>query len=320
MNIIFKESLKLFAEEVRIGLRGKLKSLPSKYFYDETGDNLFQQIMKMPEYYLTPCEFEILTNQKKQILDLFVKNEPFDLIELGAGDGHKTRILIEHLLLQGVDFKYIPVDISANVLDILAQRLKTEFPNLQIESQEEEYFQALQNISSYSSRPKMVLFLGSNIGNFNYEEMLEFFQQISNSLNPGDALLVGYDLKKDPQIILNAYNDAAGITRNFNLNILTRINRELGGDFILDNFTHFPIYDPVLGAAKSYLVSKKKQVVTIDALEESFLFERSEPIYTEISQKYDNLHMDSLAHQFGFKVVKHFTDSKCYFVDALWIK
>ena len=314
-----KVNLQHFAEEVRKGLSAQPKTLPSRYFYDAVGDALFQQIMVMPEYYLTRSEFQLLNTHKESITKAW-GHKSFDLIELGAGDGYKTKVLLRHFLEKQMDFRYLPIDISANVLQILEQALQTELPDLNMLTIEDEYFQALDHLSNYSERPKLILFMGSNIGNFSPEEAGAFIGQLSESLRPGDGVLIGFDLKKNPQQILAAYNDAAGITRNFNLNLLKRINRELGGDFQVEQFEHFPIYDPEQGAAKSYLVSKKEQTVYIDTLDEAFTFERAESIFTEISQKFSLKDIKTMAEAHGFTSKQQFFDEKQWFVDALWIK
>ncbi|MDN4166435.1 L-histidine N(alpha)-methyltransferase [Cytophagales bacterium LB-30] len=314
-----KVSLQQFAEEVRKGLSAHPKYLPSRYFYDAVGDALFQQIMNMPEYYLTRSEFHVLSGQKEAIARAWAHSS-FDLIELGAGDGYKTKVLLRHFLDKQMDFRYLPIDISANVLQILEQSLQEELPELRMLTIEDEYFQALSHLSNYSERPKLILFMGSNIGNFTPEEATDFMGQLSASMRQGDGLLIGFDLKKSPHQILAAYNDAGGITRNFNLNLLKRINRELGGDFALDQFEHFPIYDPELGAAKSYLVSKQEQEVYIEALDEAFAFERAESIYTEISQKFSLQDIKTMAERHGFEVKGQFFDEQRWFVDSLWIK
>ena len=164
----------------------------------------------------------------------------------------------------------------------------------------------------------MILFLGSNIGNFLKPVAEDFLTKLANILVKGDKLLLGVDLMKDPQVIANAYNDSKGITREFNLNLLTRINRELKGNFDLQNFEHYPYYNPVSGTARSFLMSKTRQTVTIDRLNASFHFDAWEPIHTEYSHKYNLPELTQLAEDSGFRVLKNYLDSKHYFVDGLW--
>ena len=312
---------KLFAHDVQEGLSSSPKKLPSKYFYDKTGDSIFQSIMEMPEYYLTRAEYEILDSYKKQFLDLFsTKGSHFNLIEFGAGDGLKTKLLLRHFSEKEVSFRYIPIDISANVLQLLADDLKQELPTLKVEPLQDDYFLALNRLSKSSDGRNVVLFLGSNIGNFTEEEAIRFLKAMGNNLKPGDLALIGFDLKKDPEIIRRAYNDQAGITRSFNLSLLKRINRELKADFELDSFMHYPSYEPVSGEARSYLISKKKQEVYIGSLQQSFHFKAWEPIHVEISRKYDTATIRKYAGKAGFVLKDLFYDSKHFYVNALWEK
>jgi dimethylhistidine N-methyltransferase len=313
------EKNKAFAEDVRKGLSSQPKYLLSKYFYDERGDELFQAIMNVEEYYLTRCEYEILNFKKEDIISAFDTNgQYFNLIELGAGDGFKTKVLIQYLKHKEIKFKYLPVDISANVLENLHEDLIKSFPSLEVQPVQGDYFKVLKELSNKEETLKVLLFLGSNIGNFSEGQAISFLKDLAGNMSWGDKLLIGFDLKKDPQVILKAYNDQAGITRAFNLNLLDRINVELGGDFVLENFIHFPTYDPVTGQARSYLVSKQEQAVFIEALGQSFIFSPWEPIFMEVSQKYDISDIERLASLSGFKIEQMFYDPKRYFVDSLW--
>lgn len=310
---------KIFADDVLNGLSSTPKTLPSKYFYNERGDKLFQEIMAMKEYYLTRCEFEIFSMKKEELLQRFIKeHNQFQLIELGAGSGLKTKILLRHFLEKGINFKYFPIDISANALRTLSNDLKETFPGLQVKEQQGDYFEALSRLKHDESSRNVVLFLGSNIGNFTDDKAIAFMNRLSNSLTKDDLLLIGFDLKKDPAVILDAYNDQAGITRTFNLNLLQRINDELGGNFDPDKFQHFPVYDPLTGTTKSYLVSTEEQTISLDALNISFHFKPWEVIHTEISQKYDLEAIENLAENSGFTVVEHYFDCKHYYVDSVW--
>lgn len=306
-----------FARDVLHGLSQSPKRLPSMYFYDERGDQLFQDIMHMPEYYLMNCELNIFENQKAQILKA-IGHKHFHLLELGAGDGYKTRVLLRHFTEQKVDFEYQPVDISPNVLQELEQQLKAELPELDVHPLPGDYFNVLHEVKETDATPKVVLFLGANIGNYPKERALAFLHHLHEELNPEDKLLIGFDLKKDPQTILNAYNDPAGITAAFNLNLLERINRELEGNFNVQDFQHWENYDPITGATRSFIVSQKAQHVFIKALNRSFHFEAWEGVNVELSQKYSLPEIEALATEAGFAMQQHFTDSKGYFVDSLW--
>ena len=308
-----------FARDVLEGLTSTPKFLSSRYFYDEKGDSIFQQIMAMPTYYLTDCEYEILETQKETILTLLGGTKvPFQLIELGAGDGTKTKILLDYFLQQKADFEYLPIDISDNALSLLEEDLQTNFPHLKVRPTQGEYFEALHHLTQRSEIKKVILFLGANIGNFNIEQALAFLNKMAQNLQKGDILLIGFDLKKKPATIIEAYNDKEGITRSFNLNLLERINRELGGNFNCDQFEHYPLYNPETGEMKSYLISTKEQEVHIEALGRQFHFDEWETIHVEVSQKFSLAQISSMAEKSGFRVVKNLFDSKRYFVDSVW--
>jgi len=311
----------VFAQDILNGLMAPLKHLPSKYFYDDRGDKLFQQIMELPEYYLTRTEFNILEKYYAQILQPFIeKNQKFNLIELGAGNGYKTKILIEYLYSKNVPFTYYPIDISGSVLDELKVNFTKEFPDLEIVTLQGTYRATLTDRNWEQGIPNLMLFLGSNFGNFVEADAMDLMDYITRALNPEDGLLIGFDLKKDPQLILDAYNDSKGVTRAFNLNLLERINRELDADFQLDQFKHWPVYNPDSGECRSYLVSLKDQMVKIGAFNKEFSIKRAEPIFTEVSRKFNLEEIDRLAQKKGFSVLADFMDDQAYFSDSLLIK
>ncbi len=306
-----------FYKDVLAGLSASPKKLQSKYFYDAAGDKLFQEIMKAPEYYLTDCELEIFSEQTTAIVQTLTENfESFDLIELGAGDATKSVFLLQELLAQNVDFTYLPIDISTNVIEQLLYTLPKQLPGLQMHGLNGDYFDMLKEASQLSSRPKVVLFMGSNIGNMPVKEAFAFCGALRQALSAGDLAIIGFDLKKNPKTILAAYNDAAGITKNFNLNLLTRINRELEADFNRNQFEHYPTYDPQTGSCKSFLVSLVKQQVKLGS--EIIQFEENELIDMEVSQKYNLEEIGQFAFAGGFEPVQHFFDAKKWFVDAVW--
>ncbi|MFY0254938.1 L-histidine N(alpha)-methyltransferase [Chitinophaga sp. 30R24] len=313
-----KPATDTFFHDVVQGLTAQQKYLDPKYFYDATGDMLFQQIMQCHEYYLTDCEMEIFRNQSADIVTALQHYAGiFDVVELGAGDATKSVHLLQQLIDNGIDYTYFPIDISGNVISQLEQSLPEKVPGLQLHGLHGEYFQMLQQANKYSSRKKVLLFMGANIGNFSVSAAQNFCRQLRQYLQPGDMLLTGFDLKKHPQIILNAYNDAAGITRAFNFNLLHRINRELGANFDTTKFEHFPTYDPASGACKSYLISLENQQVHLgDTV--SIPFKENEALYMEISQKYSLEEADQLAAFSSFKPVARFFDSKHWFTDCLW--
>lgn len=309
-----------FAADIFHGLTTYPKSLSSKYFYDKKGDELFQQIMDLPEYYLTGKEFSILEKNKNQIGEAFNSPKGFDLIELGAGDGKKTKVLLRHFIEKGLSFKYLPVDISRNVLLQLSQSLKKEIPAVIVEPQEGMYKEVLQRLADYRERKKVILFLGSNIGNLPQEEAVRFLKKISDSMSSKDLFFMGADQKKHPQKVLSAYNDSSGVTAAFNKNLLTRINRELDANFDPDSFLHWPVYNPESGMAKSFLVSKKEQTVQINSLNLEVVFAAWESIHTEISQKYDDTSIAWLAGESGLEITGSFSDSENNFKNYIFKK
>jgi dimethylhistidine N-methyltransferase len=277
--------------------------------------------MGLGEYYLTRCEFEIFSEQKEDILQSFLGSEDsFKLVELGAGDGTKTKVLMKHFLSEEVDFTYSPIDISQNVLDQLEGDLKENLPELSVEPAQGDYFEALASLNADGETKRVVLFLGSNIGNFSNVGGKQFLSELGDNLSQGDMLLIGFDLMKDPQTILNAYNDQLGVTKEFNLNLLTRMNTELGADFEIENFKHFPTYNPITGETRSHLISTVEQKVTIAELEQTFTFDAWEAIHTEVSQKYSPKMIEDYAREAGFRILKNFSDADHYYVDSLWEK
>ncbi len=314
-----KTEVTQFAKDVKTGLGKVPKSVPSKYFYDEEGDRIFQQIMEMPEYYLTRCEFEILEKQTKNILeaaDTF--QEPFNLVEFGAGDGFKTKLLLNYLVENNADFTYHPVDISASILQELKKDLDESIPSLKVDMLNMDYFAALHAMKNLNERRTVILFLGSNIGNFHYHEAADFLRKLANESKEGDMLLLGIDLKKDQKVIVDAYNDPQGITAAFNLNLLTRMNRELGADFRIEDFSHYTFYEKETGEVLSFLKSLKEQKVSVSSIDREFQFGKDEMIHTEISKKYSLKELETIAEQQDFEVINHFLDSKQYFTDTLW--
>ncbi len=303
--------------DVLKGLSATPKHLPSKYFYDDEGSRLFQKIMALPEYYLTRAEVEILSRYREDIAQC-VANQPFTLIELGAGDGTKTSILIESILKVQPHCRYVPIDISTHAIELLTQSLAKQFPTLPVQGIADEYARALGHLHKLTPQRKVVLFLGSNIGNFTKQQARTFLKSVRRKLQPGDWLLIGFDLKKDIPTLIRAYSDAAGITREFNFNLLRRLNRELQATFDLSTFEHYATYNPILGAMESYLVSKKAQTVCIKAAGRTITFDAFEPIHTEYSFKYSEREIENFATTAGFESVKNFYDQKHQFVDALW--
>ena len=307
--------LNQFKKEVLDGLsKTPQKSLPSKYFYDKKGDDLFVQIMALPEYYLTRSEMEIFQEKTEDIISALSLNKEnkYSLIELGAGDGTKTVHLLKALVNKNINFEYFPVDISQNALDGIKSYLRTEVPTLIVKPNHNDYFKALENLKQ-DGTIKIILFLGSNIGNLVDELATEFIYQLGSNLFKGDKIILGVDLKKPKAIVLPAYNDSKGVTAEFNLNLLDRINKELGANFNRAQFEHAPTYDEHIGIAKSYIKSKIKQSVIIDGIE--FYFEKDELIHTEVSRKYDDQVLKQILSKTDIRWENKITDSKQYFAN-----
>jgi L-histidine N-alpha-methyltransferase len=313
-----KSKTDTFYADVIAGLHSTPKRLSSKYFYDAVGDKIFQELMNCPEYYPTNCESEIFSTKTAALAQSIIADgDAFDLIELGAGDATKSTHLLKYLQDREIDFTYLPIDISSNVINYLTVKLPLAIPGLKMTGLNGEYFDMLKKAASLSTRRKVVLFMGSNIGNMPVNEATEFCRSLRNHLNPGDMALIGFDLKKSPKVILAAYNDSQGITKRFNLNLLLRINRELDANFDVSQFDHYAMYDPETGACKSYLISQKDQLVTIG--KENIRFIRDEYIYMEISQKFTIMQTDQMAANTGFRPIDRFFDIKKWFVDTIWM-
>lgn len=305
------------AYEVLVGLSSTPKRLPSRYFYDDAGSELFARIMRLEEYYPTDCEREILETQCAQITSSI--EGPFNLVDLGAGDGDKTMVLLRHLVERDADVVYVPIDISEGAMRGLVERVKRELPSLKVRGLVAEYSAGVRWLAeNRQERANMVLFLGSNIGNFDMPSARGFLGRLWSHLRLQDRLVVGFDLKKDIDKLLAAYNDSEGVTAEFNLNLLRRINRDLGADFNVERFRHFGTYDVMSGAMKSYLVSLDAQEVRIDYLQRSFSFDEWEAVHTEYSYKYLRSDIDQLAHDSGYVVDARHEDSRGWFVDDVW--
>lgn len=307
-----------FGLAVLEGLCENPKQLPSRYFYDDVGSKLFQEIMALEEYYLTGCELEILEQQGDAIVAPLL-DRPLNLIDLGCGDGLKTMVLLEHLQSVGADVRYVPIDISEKAMRSAVEVARKRLPELEISGVVGEYTDGMSWVCrEHADRSNLVLFLGSNVGNFARAPARTFLRRLWNSLRTDDHVLMGFDLKKDIDVLLAAYNDRRGVTGRFNLNLLERMNRELGANFDVSRFRHYGTYDVHLGAMVSYLVSLDRQTVYIESLEHAFDFEAWEPVHTEYSYKFLESDIESLSSDTGFAIEGQFYDRKSYFADSLW--
>lgn len=295
------------------------KTLPSKYFYDDKGSELFRSIMALPEYYLTRAEMDIFQNKTTELVTTLALDKAieYNLVELGPGDGTKTIHLLKELLAQGYAYDYLPIDISQHALNVLTAMLSEQVPALSVKPLQGDYFVKLNTIKS-DERPKIVLVLGSNMGNLSDTEAAAFIEQLSANLNPGDKILLGVDLIKPKAIVLPAYSDGQGVTAAFNLNLLDRINRELGADFDLSQFEHRATYEETEGVARSYLVSKTEQTVTIQ--EQAFDFKEGESIHMEISRKYNDNVINGILRNTGIHILSRIMDSQQLFADYVLIR
>lgn len=311
------KSLMRFAEDVFYGLSQPVKRLPCKYIYDAEGSALFSRIMDLPEYYPTRCEMEIFETRRSELAEA-LGGAASKVVELGAGDGQKTCILIETLLDRKCDFTYVPLDISEDAVNGLADRFSCEYPGLPVNGIISDYFEGLKWLSGQDHCRNIILFLGSTIGNFTPHGCRHFLKNLRRAINPGDMVLIGFDMVKEIDVIVRAYNDPEGVTAEFNRNILRRINRELDGEFDLDGFRYYSTWDVNSRTVQSYQVSCRRQRVRIGRLARAFEFHPWEPIHTESSHKFTQEEISRLASENGFAVTARFFDSRRYFLDCLW--
>jgi L-histidine Nalpha-methyltransferase len=317
-----KPALDEFALDVKYGLSLPRKSLKSKYFYDKIGSSLFEQICLQPEYYITRTETDIFRQKLPELVSLF--SEDISIVELGSGSSSKTRILFDHLSQTQNRLYYFPIDVSHSMLSESIRSLSVAYPTLHITGISSDYANGIDKATDFmaieSGIPckRLILFLGSSIGNFEPQETTTFFQMLRDKMERTDLLLVGFDLQKNPAILNLAYNDKAKITERFNLNLLSRINRELAGDFNIKNFEHRAFYNQDNQRVEMHLVSKRDQTSHIRLIEESFTFKEGESIHTENSYKYSLKQIRKLAEDNRFEVKMNFMDQLKWFDLALF--
>ncbi len=304
-----------FLNDVEKGLSSKQKYIPQKYLYDKIGSELFKQITYHPDYYLTACELEIINSYKDKISDLVTEHN-IDVAELGPGEGVKSQLLLESLLQNQVDFHYYPIDISISYLEEVRTKINKKL-DIQITPIQSDFFQGIQWLNEKNSKNKLILFLGNSIGNLSDQETTNFFSSIRNSMRQGDFILIGYDLIKDKETLMRAYNDSYMLSRDFYLNILHRINSELNANFDINNFAHYCKYNKRKKAIEDFLISNQDQSVNIDN-KLKFTFKKGESIHTDTSHKYSLKQMHDYATAAGFKLIEDFIESKNFFADSLW--
>ena len=297
------------AAEVANGLHRSPKSLPPWLFYDQRGSELFEEITRLPEYYLTRTERGILETHADELCRLAGSN--LTVIELGAGTADKTRIVLSRLLRRQLKVRYIPVDVSRAALEAAEQRLQAELPAVDVHPLVADY--TLERIDAGGAGRKLVLYLGSSIGNFEPAAASALLSRLRAGLRPGDSLLLGADRVKSESVLLPAYSDAQGVTAEFNKNMLARINRELGAGFDLSKFRHVAEWNPRASRIEIYLESTCRQVVHIRLLRMTVGFETGERLHTENSYKYSDTALCGMLSASGFALERTFTDPQGWF-------
>lgn len=306
----------LLAQHVLLGLSAPQKALSSAWFYDDEGSRLFQRIMALPEYYLTRLEHQLLREHADEIVQLIAPTrQPVDIVELGSGDGTKTIELCRRFYQHDVDCLYRPMDVSSHALAALSQRFEQQLPRVAVTPLLGDYFEHWPPLTP--GRRQVAMLLGSNLGNLEEARAIALLRSVYERLTPGGVLLLGLDLAKDPHTVLSAYNDTHGVTAAFNLNLLARLNRELGMNFEVEQFSHFAAYCPLSSVARSFLVSQKEQTIESTVLGRSFCFRAGETIYTEQSQKYTPAMIEQLAVVSGFRIRALITDARQWYALAL---
>jgi len=305
-----------FLRDVLTGLSRPQRAISSRWLYDARGSLIFQWISQLPDYYPTRVEREILEARADEIVAP-VAREACTVVDLGAGDGHKSQLLLDRLVARGVAVTYAPIDVSPAALDEACDRVRRHTPGVALHPTCAEYEPGLRRLAARGGRgPRLVLFLGSSIGNLEHAAALDFLGALRRTLRRGDHALVGFDRVKPLAALRRAYDDPQGLTRAFNLNLLHRMNRELGADFEPAAFRHRATWDPRRPAMESWLESTRRQLVRVAGF--AFRLERGERIHTEISCKYRPAQIASFARGAGFAEVRRFHDPRRWFADALW--
>jgi dimethylhistidine N-methyltransferase len=304
--------------DVAEGLGALRKTLPPKYFYDAQGSRLFDRITALPEYYLTRTEQRILADCARRLAALV---GPADLVELGSGSARKTRIVVDALLERAAPkapLLYVPIDVSEAALEEGAENLVSAFPRLRVSGLVGTYEAALADLPPRVAERRLMMFLGSTIGNLDPAETADFLAGVARALDLGDELLLGFDLVKTPGIIEAAYNDAQGVTAAFNLNMLRHLNRRFDGDFDLSRFAHRAFFNAAAAQIEMHLVSAEAQLVRLRKLGFATHFEAGETIRTEISRKFRLPDMAAAVERHGFALAERWSDSFEWFALALF--
>ena len=308
-----------FRQAVINGLSKERKVLPSWLLFDSRGSEIFKEITRLKGHHPSVCELEIFNTHKQTIANILA-GESIQLIDLGAGDGGKTIILLEQLLKNEMNVHYAPIDISEGAIRHLVTSLKPKFKgtSIKVTGLAADYFQGLETLTHDRTKRNLVLFLGATIGNQDYPSAGKFLRRLWGSLNDGDYVIIGFDLMKNPRLLYQAYNDPEGVFQKFNLYMLDRINRELGTDFVESNFVQQAHYNAGSHAVESHVYSIKEQTVQIPELDKEFHFKAWEGIQTEQSYKFTLREIEELALDNGFEIVEYLFDSRKYYVDPIW--
>jgi len=305
------------AVAVRAGLGSRPRRLPPWLFYDEAGSRLFDAITELPEYYLTRTERSILLHASEEIVERASEGRRLRIAELGAGSADKTRLLLKAAVARQGKVVYEPVDVSTSALEAARQRIEREIPGVHVAPQVLDYTHGLELEPAGADERRLVLYIGSSIGNFEPHEAARLLGRVRSGLRPGDGLLLGVDLVKEDSILLAAYNDVAGVTAAFNRNLLIRLNRELGGDFDPEAFAHCAVWNEAESRIEMHLESLVAQRVRLAALDLDVDFAAGERMHTENSYKYLARDMEALLAEAGFATAAHWTDERGWF--GVWL-
>lgn len=298
------------AHDVATGLSANPKWLSAKYFYDAEGSALFEEITRLPEYYLTSTECGIFHRYAKEMLS--TAGDDLTVVELGAGSAAKSIVLLRELQQRQSRVRFIPIDVSESALDEAVTRVGEELPDVQVTPAVMDYTEGLDGVSRAEGR-KLILYIGSSIGNFEPFQAGSLLKKLCAGLNSGDALLLGTDMRKSSSVLIPAYDDAQGVTAAFNKNILAHINRELGADFNLDAFAHKAIWNPEESRIEMHLESEREQTVSIAAIRRKFHFRAGETIHTENSYKFTMPMLEAIAENGGFTIERTWSDPRQWF-------
>ncbi|MGD0890253.1 MAG: L-histidine N(alpha)-methyltransferase [Terracidiphilus sp.] len=301
------------ASAVWEGLTATPKRLPAWLFYDEAGSRLFEEITELPEYYLTRTERGIFSAHAGQMIARAAEGQPLRITELGAGSADKTRLLLAAAVAHQGAVIYEPVDVSASALDAARERIEQEFDGVMVSPRIADYTRGIEYGTAEAGERRLVLYIGSSIGNFEPWEASELLERVWAELNPGDCLLLGVDLVKEDSLLLAAYDDLAGVTAAFNMNLLERLNRELGAGFDMEAFAHRAVWNPAESRIEMHLESTVEQTVRLEGLELEVDFAAGESIHTENSYKYRPGQAEALLEASGFEPVESWTDERGWF-------